>query len=48
MRQLDFYEFAGVVAPGTMVLLVVGFLWPELFGGLVESPRWLAIGLAPE
>ncbi|MGH7551580.1 MAG: hypothetical protein ACREMQ_00960 [Longimicrobiales bacterium] len=31
MRPLDFYEFAGIIAPGMFVLIVVGTIWPGVF-----------------
>ncbi len=34
MRQFDFYEFAGVIAPGTVVLLAAGLIWPDSLGGI--------------
>jgi len=32
MRQFDFYEFAGVIAPGTVILLAAGLIWPDYLG----------------
>lgn len=34
MRQFDFYEFAGVIAPGTVVLVAAGLIWPDFLGGI--------------
>jgi len=34
MRQFDFYEFAGVIAPGTVILLAAGLIWPDYLGAL--------------
>jgi len=34
MRQIDFYEFAGVVAPGVIVLLAASLIWPEYLGSI--------------
>lgn len=34
MRQFDFYEFAGVIAPGTVILLAAGLIWPDSLGGV--------------
>jgi hypothetical protein len=34
MRQFDFYEFAGVIAPGVVVLLAAGLIWPEYLGSI--------------
>lgn len=34
MRQFDFYEFTGVVAPGTVILLAAGLIWPDHLGGI--------------
>lgn len=34
MRQFDFYEFAGVIAPGTVILLAAGLIWPDFLGGI--------------
>ena len=32
MRQFDFYEFTGVIAPGTVILLAAGLIWPDYLG----------------
>lgn len=32
MRQLDFYEFAGVIAPGTVAIVGAGLIWPDHLG----------------
>lgn len=29
MRQFDFYEFTGVIAPGVILLLTAGLIWPD-------------------
>lgn len=34
MRQFDFYEFTGVIAPGTVILLAAGLIWPDHLGGI--------------
>ena len=34
MRQIDFYEFAGVVAPGVVILLAAAIIWPEHLGSI--------------
>jgi len=34
MRQFDFYEFAGVIAPGTVILLAAGLIWPDYLGSV--------------
>ena len=34
MRQFDFYEFAGVIAPGVVVLLAASLIWPDYLGGV--------------
>lgn len=34
MKQVDFYEFAGVIAPGTLLLLAAGLMWPNYLGGI--------------
>ena len=36
MRQFDFYEFTGVIAPGTVVLLAAGLIWPDHLGGILK------------
>ena len=37
MRQFDFYEFAGVIAPGMVGLLGVAFVWPEMAKTVLDS-----------
>jgi hypothetical protein len=34
MRQFDFYEFTGVIAPGTVILLAAALIWPDHLGGI--------------
>lgn len=34
MRKFDFYEFAGVIAPGVVVLLAAGLIWPDYLGSV--------------
>ena len=34
MRQFDFYEFAGVIAPGVVILLAAGLIWPDYLGSV--------------
>ena len=34
MHQLDFYEFAGAIAPGTIVIVTAGFVWPDHIPGI--------------
>lgn len=34
MRRFDFYEFAGVIAPGVVILLAAGLIWPEYLGSI--------------
>jgi len=36
IRQLDFYEFTGVIAPGTIALLAAGLIWPDHLGGILK------------
>lgn len=36
MRQFDFYEFTGVIAPGTVILLAAGLIWPDHLDGLYK------------
>ena len=42
MRQFDFYEFVGVLAPGAVVLYGVAILFPEL--GLVTRGEVISFG----
>jgi hypothetical protein len=47
MRQFDFYEFAGVIAPGTVILLAAGLIWPDHLGGIQKLDVTLGgLGLA--
>jgi hypothetical protein len=34
MRQLDFYELTGVIAPGVVIVLAAGLMWPNAFAGI--------------
>lgn len=34
MRKFDFYEFAGVIAPGVVVLLAAALIWPDYLGSI--------------
>lgn len=36
MRQFDFYEFAGVIVPGTVGIYGAGMIWPDQVGKLHE------------
>ncbi|HFD88117.1 MAG TPA: hypothetical protein ENJ35_10650 [Gammaproteobacteria bacterium] len=36
MKQFDFYEFTGVIAPGTVILLAAGLIWPDHLDGLYK------------
>ena len=36
MRQFDFYEFVGVIVPGTVILLAAGLIWPDYLGGVLK------------
>lgn len=47
MRKLDFYEFAGVIAPGVVVLLVAALIWPDYVGNIQKLDVTLGgLGLA--
>lgn len=34
MKQFDSYEIAGVIAPGVVVLVAAGLIWPEYLGNI--------------
>lgn len=34
MRKFDFYEFAAVIAPGVVLLLAAGLIWPDYLGSI--------------
>jgi len=37
MRKFDFYEFTGVLAPGTVILLGISLIFPSFKGAIVQN-----------
>ncbi len=37
MRTFDFYEYAGIIVPGAVLLLGSALLWPDLSKGVLEQ-----------
>jgi hypothetical protein len=49
MSKFDFYEFAAVIAPGVVLLLAGGLIWPDYLGNIQKLDVTLGgFGLSEE